>query len=119
MPYTPKKRSKDNFVPSRPPPRPPISVGHPLPDVDVFENSEFDKVSVKTLFGFARGVLFGVVGALTPQCSEVGWVSDLGFLHPYLHLAFAVRMLFLLSEMTAVLKLYAWSCSSTGSRLDF
>uniref|UniRef100_A0A8C5QQP2 Peroxiredoxin-5 n=1 Tax=Leptobrachium leishanense TaxID=445787 RepID=A0A8C5QQP2_9ANUR len=45
-------------------------VNDSLPDVEVYEGSPGNKISLKDVFKGKKGVLFGVPGAFTPGCSK-------------------------------------------------
>ncbi|XP_041352984.1 peroxiredoxin-5, mitochondrial-like [Gigantopelta aegis] len=47
-----------------------IKVGEPLPDVDLYEGTPTNKVNIRQLYKGKRGVLFSVVGAFTPGCTQ-------------------------------------------------
>ncbi|XP_012970193.3 peroxiredoxin-5, mitochondrial [Mesocricetus auratus] len=48
----------------------PIKVGDAIPSVEVFEGEPENKVNLAELFKGKKGVLFGVPGAFTPDCSK-------------------------------------------------
>uniref|UniRef100_A0A8C5WIN3 Peroxiredoxin-5 n=1 Tax=Leptobrachium leishanense TaxID=445787 RepID=A0A8C5WIN3_9ANUR len=47
-----------------------LKVNDSLPDVEVYEGSPGNKISLKDVFKGKKGVLFGVPGAFTPGCSK-------------------------------------------------
>ncbi|OWF50395.1 peroxiredoxin-5, mitochondrial-like [Mizuhopecten yessoensis] len=48
-----------------------LKIGNELPSVNLYEESPKDTVNILDLFKGKRGVLFSVVGAFTPGCTEV------------------------------------------------
>ena len=48
-----------------------LQAGSPLPDVTLFEGSPDNKVALREVFGYKKGVLFAVPGAFTPGCTKV------------------------------------------------
>uniref|UniRef100_A0A0B6ZY61 Peroxiredoxin-5 n=1 Tax=Arion vulgaris TaxID=1028688 RepID=A0A0B6ZY61_9EUPU len=47
-----------------------LQVGETLPDVNLFEGSPNNAISTRQLYKGKRGVLFAVVGAFTPGCTN-------------------------------------------------
>lgn len=45
-------------------------VGDPVPDITLYENTPDGKVNLKELFGSGKGVILGLPGAFTPECSS-------------------------------------------------
>ncbi|KAJ8308628.1 hypothetical protein KUTeg_013502 [Tegillarca granosa] len=47
-----------------------LKIGEALPNVNLYENSPDNPINLNTLFKGKKGVLFSVVGAFTPGCSQ-------------------------------------------------
>uniref|UniRef100_A0A0P4VNZ4 Peroxiredoxin-5 n=1 Tax=Rhodnius neglectus TaxID=72488 RepID=A0A0P4VNZ4_9HEMI len=57
----------------------PIQIGDKIPSVDLYENTQANKVNIEELCAGKKVVLFAVPGAFTPGCSKThlpGYVND-------------------------------------------